>query len=282
MFCLWKVAKPNYYLPCLPGVALLTGIEWVRLTRAAREVGREATQARRILQFHWVLLIVAALVAPVVVGQIAPEFLGWSLVPAVALAASVVLSAAAWRRGADALVLAPLVAAIAVGVGVVYGAIGPKLNARYSHRGLAERLERQLPADTRIVRFYRELDEGLWFYLHDRDIQPVPNSQPRYNRGADLLDDFARKTIIWDDNARIKADAQVLIDWLQSDDRTEEYVLIRTKAYDLLSRPQFFGPELGGLVQPVLREANLNRHEVVLLHAPTRHPVASGARRPRR
>src|SRR4051794_13259258 len=30
MFCLWTVAKPNYYLPCLPGVALLIGLEWVR------------------------------------------------------------------------------------------------------------------------------------------------------------------------------------------------------------------------------------------------------------
>ncbi|MEO6811282.1 MAG: glycosyltransferase family 39 protein [Isosphaeraceae bacterium] len=282
MFCLWKVAKPNYYLPCLPGVALLTGIEWVRLTQAARELGREATQARRILQVHWVALFVAALVAPVVVGQVAPEFLGWSLVPALTLAASVVLSALAWRRGNDVLALAPLVASIAVGVGVIYGAIGPRLNARYSHRSLAEQLERELPADTRTVMFYRELDEGLWFYLHGRDIVPVPNSQPRYNRGADLLDDFERKTIIWDDNARIKADAQVLIDWLQSDQRQEEYVLIRTKIYDLLSSPKFFGPELGGLAQPVLREENLNRHEVVLLHAPSRNPVASGARRPRR
>ena len=32
MFCLWSVAKPNYFLPCLPGVALLIGVEWVRLT----------------------------------------------------------------------------------------------------------------------------------------------------------------------------------------------------------------------------------------------------------
>lgn len=282
MFCLWNVAKPNYYLPCLPGVALLSGIEWVRLTRAAREPGREATRARRILQFHWVLLFVAALVLPVVVGQTAPEFLGWTLVPALTLAGSVVLSVSAWRRGADALALAPLVAAVAVGIGVAYGAIGPKLNARYSHRILAERLERQLPAETRTVMFYRDLDEGLWFYLHNRDIRPVPNSQPRYNRGADLLDDFERNTIIWDDNARIKADARVLIDWLQNDQRTDEYILIRNKIYNLLSSPKFFGPELGGLVQPVLREEDLNRHEVVLLHAPPRHPVASGARRTRR
>ena len=37
MFCFWKVAKPNYYLPCLPAVAVLVGTQWVRLTRAARD-----------------------------------------------------------------------------------------------------------------------------------------------------------------------------------------------------------------------------------------------------
>ena len=43
MFCLWSVAKPNYYLPCLPGVALLVGMAWVRICRKARgAVGSEA------------------------------------------------------------------------------------------------------------------------------------------------------------------------------------------------------------------------------------------------
>ncbi len=36
MFCTWPVAKPSYYLPCLPAVALLVGGEWVRLSRTAR------------------------------------------------------------------------------------------------------------------------------------------------------------------------------------------------------------------------------------------------------
>ncbi len=36
MFSVWSVAKPNYYLPCLPAAAVLAGVEWVRLTRAAR------------------------------------------------------------------------------------------------------------------------------------------------------------------------------------------------------------------------------------------------------
>ena len=31
---LWTVAKPSYYLPCLPAVALLVGAEWVRIARS--------------------------------------------------------------------------------------------------------------------------------------------------------------------------------------------------------------------------------------------------------
>ncbi len=30
VFCFWSVAKPNYYVPCLPGMALLIGSTWVR------------------------------------------------------------------------------------------------------------------------------------------------------------------------------------------------------------------------------------------------------------
>ena len=77
MFCFWKVAKPNYYLPCLPAVALLVGTQWVRLTRAARDPGARPVLGRLVLQFHWVVMVVAALVSPVVAAQVAPEYLGW-------------------------------------------------------------------------------------------------------------------------------------------------------------------------------------------------------------
>src|SRR5262249_53049739 len=40
MFSTWAVAKPNYYIPCLPGVALLVGMAWMRMSRAARETRR--------------------------------------------------------------------------------------------------------------------------------------------------------------------------------------------------------------------------------------------------
>ena len=37
MFSLWAVAKPNYYVPCLPGLALLAAMAWIRLCRVARD-----------------------------------------------------------------------------------------------------------------------------------------------------------------------------------------------------------------------------------------------------
>ena len=42
-FCFWSVSKPNYYLPCLPGMALLTGAAWLELA----QIGRWPAQAPR-------------------------------------------------------------------------------------------------------------------------------------------------------------------------------------------------------------------------------------------
>ena len=50
MFCLWRVAKPSYFLPCLPGVALLVGFQWVALARRARGRDRAGLRARWLLQ----------------------------------------------------------------------------------------------------------------------------------------------------------------------------------------------------------------------------------------
>jgi 4-amino-4-deoxy-L-arabinose transferase-like glycosyltransferase len=280
MFCLWKVAKPNYYLPCLPGVAVLAGVEWVRVTRAARE-GRSAG-ARRFLQAHWVVLFVGALVAPVVVHQRRPELTAWIAPISAAMAAGVVASARAWRRGADAMALAPLVVALAFGMVLGYGAIAPAWNAAYSHRGLAATLDRALPPRARTLMFYRELDEGLWFYLRDRDLRPVPGTQPRYNRGADLHEDFVSGRIEWDDDKRLYKEGQFLIAWLNDPRRSSEYVLIRAEAFDLFATPKFFARDLARLVTPVLREPdNLRRHNLVLLHAPI-GPRLSSAPRDRR
>jgi 4-amino-4-deoxy-L-arabinose transferase-like glycosyltransferase len=274
MFCFWSVAKPNYYLPCLPAVALLVGIEWVHLTRAARNPGARATLARRILQLHWVVLFVAALVAPVVVHQLLPEQLAWVGLASAVLAAGVLLSAWAWRRGADAGAFMPLVASWAVGVLVVYGAIGPRYNDRRSHRVLAATIEQIVPRDTPTIMFFRQIDEGLWFYLHDRILDPVPGSQPRYNAGADMDDDFKNNRLEWDAKKRTENVKKILVDWLNRPDRSSSYVLLRAREYDLFAR------DLAPLARVVHREEGLSRNELVLLRARADGPVAAGADRP--
>jgi 4-amino-4-deoxy-L-arabinose transferase-like glycosyltransferase len=267
MFCTWTVAKPNYYLPCLPGVALLTGIEWVRLSRAARA---GPGTARGFLHLHWVALSVAAASLPAVVKQAAPAALGWATLGAVGLAAAVVASAWAWRRGADAGALVPLVGAAAVGVLVGYGAIAPAANPAHSHRALAATLERLLPPQARTVMFYHELDEGLWFYLRGRTLAPVPGSQPAFNDGYDFLEELEADPQLYSRRVRQHRQLQVLLDWIRRPDRSTPYVLIRGRVYEQ------FAPDLEGLATPLYSESRrgLSRNELVLLRLADPEKVA--------
>jgi 4-amino-4-deoxy-L-arabinose transferase-like glycosyltransferase len=271
MISLWKVAKPNYYLPCLPGAALLSGIEWVRLTRLARVSEPVGLRARRFLQANWVLLFVVATVAPVVVGQLMPGYLGWSVAFSTLAAAGVAGSAWVWRRGGDAAAMAPLVGALAIGVVIGYGLVAPIENPIHSHRALASTLERVLPPDAHTVMFFHELDEGLWFYLRDRALRPVPGSQPRYNEGYDMLDDFLHNRLIYDPVERTNREKQILLDWLRQPVHGSRYVLIRTKLYDL------FAPDLKGLATPVLRERDMKRNNLVLLRIEAPRRLATGS-----
>jgi len=275
MFCLWSVAKPNYFLPCLPAAALLTGLEWVRLCRAARAPGARGALARRVLQFHWVALFAGAAVLPVAAYQKAPALVGWAAALGLATAAAAVASARAWRRGGEAAALAPLVAAVAAAVLVGYGAVAPKENDRHSHRALAAALDRALPADARTVMFFHELDEGLWFYLRGRDLVPVPGSQPEYNDAYRLAEDLRRGRLEWDPDRRAEAQQRLFVDWLRRPGRASPYVLIRNTKYDR------FAPALVGLTEPVLSEHGLDRNELVLLRViapdPGAGPVAAAA-----
>jgi 4-amino-4-deoxy-L-arabinose transferase-like glycosyltransferase len=268
MFCFWSVAKPNYYLPCLPAVALLIGTEWVYLSRAARDPAARTAWARRVLQLHWVVLFVGATVTPVVVHQVWPQHLAWGVCGAIALAAGVMASAWAWRRGADAGALMPLVAASAVGMLILYGAVGPDYNDRRSHRTLAATLDRLVPRDVGDIMFFRQIDEGLWFYLKDRTLAPVPGSQPRYNFGADLDDDSRNSRLELDRNKRTENVKKLLVDWLTRPGRSS-YVLVRAKEYDLFAR------DLDGLATLVHREQGLSRNELVLLHVDAAAPIAA-------
>ncbi len=265
---LWRVAKPSYYLPCLPGVAILVGSEWVRVARLARGSAPGSAGARWMLQGTWVALFVGAIAAPVAVGQAAPDGFRWACVGAIAVAASVVAGAWAWHRGADAGSLAPMAAGFGL-VGLIgYGAIAPAENPSRGHRELARALGRVIPAGVPTVWFFDEVDEGLWFYLKGHELAPIPDGRARYNRGFDLRDDRSARRV--DSPARrVELARDRLAGWAAHADPAAPYVLIRGKIYDLFAR------DLAGLVVPVYRERGLKRNELVLLRARSAGPVAS-------
>ncbi len=268
----WSVAKPSYYLPCLPGVAVLVGSEWVRLARLAREWGPGSRAARGLIQGTWVVAFAAAMVAPAAVGQAAPGDLGWALFGGGLLAASSVAGAWAWRRGGDAGALAwPAAGLVAVAL-IGYGVVAPLENPARGHRALAADLGRIVPASTPTVYFFDEIDEGLWFYLKGHDLAPLPSpaNPARRNRGFDLRA-AAEARAVHSPADRVAQARDRLADWARHADPARPYVLIRAKLYD---RPGF-ARDLGPLVEPVHREPGVKRNEMVLLRARTPAEVAS-------
>jgi hypothetical protein len=259
MFCFWTVAKPNYYLPCLPGAAILIGAGWLTLADVAR-AGRPALMghARRVLLGHWVALFVAAAVLPVGVARLAPAFLGWAAVASLACLAGVIASVWYWRNGRDVAAFGAPVGAFAVLVLVAYGAIVPRENAARSHRALASTLESILPPEVRTVMFFHELDEGLWFYLRGRTLTAVPGSTPQYNDGYDMLRQYEQSRLVFDPVLRAQQQKQILLDWLDQPQRPSPYVLIRSSRFDA------FAPDLAGRVELLYREHDVKRNDLVL------------------
>lgn len=259
VLALWRVAKPSYYLPCLPGVALLVGSEWVRLASLARGRLPGSVAARAFLQIHWVAPFAAGLVAAVLAGELAPPGLaGWARAGALAVGLGVVLGAWAWRKGFDAEALAGPAAGFVVAALVAYGAFAPRENAARGHRELASTIEAIVPPESPTVWFLDELDEGVWFYLKGHDLAPVASA--KFNRGFDLRLDAAAASGRVDTPARRVERAQRrLADWAERVDPATPYLLIRGKIYDR------FAAEVAGLVEPVYREGGLARNEMVLL-----------------
>jgi 4-amino-4-deoxy-L-arabinose transferase-like glycosyltransferase len=279
---LWMIAKPHDYLPSVPAMALLAGDAWVRLARRARGTspGRGRAAARVVLQAQWVLLFVGAAMFPIAIQPwLSRSLWAWTIAPAVALAAGVVVSVRAWRRGSDAMALSPIVAALGLGALVVYGILAPAENPRRSHRELAGILGRVVPPDARTVHFYNEVDEGLWFYLHGLDLAPVPGTQPRYRPASDLAAAVSgRQTPETLDRLGARREAlekQALLRWID-DQAPSSFLLIRSSLYDRYAR------DLGGRVIPVFRESGLSRSELVLLRAGGRMPLASSEQPTRR
>jgi 4-amino-4-deoxy-L-arabinose transferase-like glycosyltransferase len=277
MFGTWSVAKPNYYLPCLPGVALLCGMQWLRLVRFARggvsSDGKTAARSAQLLRAHWVALGVTAVVGPGYLIWRDPGAATWAIGVSLLAFMGVVGSVWFWRRGRDVWSFGCQAAALGAIVLLGYGSIAPRLNGINGHHDLAKRLEALTEAHSELM-FFREIDEGLWFYLRDRTLVAVPNSQPRYNKDLDLMDDLKSKRYVIDWQAdkqtqreqltrqRAISDRDVLFEWLRGGRMGSGYVLMRARSYD-----QFMELEggLGGRLAPVFRETGMDRTELVLL-----------------
>lgn len=279
ILCCWSVARPSYYVPCVPGLSILAGWTWVRLSRRAQDVAsRGARVARVVLQSQWVLIFVTAVAAPFAARPWMPGSVWpWTFVVAAVAAVAVVASVSAWRRGAEAVALAPIGAAWAVGILVVYGQIAPAENARRSHRELARTLSRLVSHDAGPIYYFNELDEGLWFYLPSQELMPVPGTQPRYSTAHDLAVAYRTRrdpsqTVEELDMRRESMEKQSLLAWLDDRGDASPYLLIRSSLYDR------YAADLAGRATPVLRESGLGRNELVLLRGTGHSPVtAAGA-----
>ena len=195
MFSLWAIAKPSYYFPCLPGMALLIGAAWVRLGKGARGHGRRALASRLGLHAQWVLIMLGAAVGPRAVRPwISASSWFWPLAIALMIGVSVIASILARRRGADELCLPPIAIAFALGLVIAYSEIVPRENALRGHRMLAASIRRIVPGDLRTLMFFDEVHEGLWFYLNGIELAPVPGTQPRYSAAYDLLAAYRAQT----------------------------------------------------------------------------------------
>lgn len=276
IFCFWSVAKPYYYLPCAPAMAILAGAAWLRLSQRAREVepGRGRTIARVSLQAQWVVLFVGAAIFPIAIREsVHSTIWTWSIVPSAALMVAVAASARAWRAGADATSLTPIAAALGLGVVVVYGVLAPAENPRRGHRDLAGTLQGLAPSGDRTIYFYNEVDEGLWFYARGLELAPVPGTQPRYSTTYDLTAAYQGRqrtdeTVELLDARREEMEKQALLRWLDAR-HAPALVLIRSYLYDR------YAGDLAGRARPVLRESGLDRNELVVLQTLDRSPIAT-------
>jgi len=282
IFSVWEIAKPNYYVPCMPATALLTGTAWVRLTRTARGANRMGVAARAILQTQWVLLFVAAAAAPLVARPLIPwPIWTWTLAIAGALAVSVAWSAGVWRRGADELALAPIATACVLGIVIAYGHIAPAENSQRGHRTLAQALHQLVRPGTHKIMFFNEIDEGLWFYLNDLELMPVPGTHPRYKTAYDLAaSDLAAHSPVLtlsDLEAERQAHDKIsLMTWLDHADPNAPYLLIRKS---LLDR---YATDLAGRTVPLFSESGMKRNELVLLQVVGRDPITARSNEPTR
>ena len=269
---LWDVAKPSYYLPALPAVAVLVGAGWIDLARRARlAVGGLA--ARWALQLAWSSLVAVTLAAPVVVHELAPPWFALSLGSSLILGLATLASARAWHLGRDSASLANLASGLVAICLIGYGVIAPTANPARGHHAAMLQLARTLPPGA-TTWFLDDLDEALWFYGPDLNLQPVPplhSETPATNRGHTLRATVTPgQTHAEATAARTRVTVDRLTAWADHAG-PGSYLLIRGKFLDRL------GVALPPTIIPVYREAGVVRPDLVLLRVQTPAEVAARA-----
>jgi len=266
----WDVAKPNYYLPALPAVAILVGDAWIKLTRQARDLPSGAL-ARGGLQVAWCGLFASAMLAPVVAHELAPNWLAWTVAASLALVTSTLASAWLWRLGRDSASLASTASGLVAVALIAYGVVAPGENEARGHRALASRLSQLLPPGASPW-FFDDLDEGVWFYGPTLDLKPVPAlsvDAPRLNRGLALRSTVkSGQTRAEVAEARTKQAIAQLTAWADQAG-PNAFVLIRGKLLDRLAH------DLPPRFAPVFRENGVKRNDVALLRVRTPTEVAA-------
>jgi hypothetical protein len=248
----WASSRSVDLVPCLPGLALLIGEMWVRLTCVARCRASGVMPARIVLQSQWVLMFFVAAILPLFARAWVPaELWPWSLAISAVLAVATVVSVIAWRRGADALALAPITVAFVVSVSIVYGVGAPRQNLVYSHRALAQTIERIIPPDVQEVKTLDVIDDGLRFYLDKVHLAPLSSK------------DTGPAT----PPSQTQTPADQLIAWLNQGHPGSSFVLLHESVYSRIAA------RLGRRVTPLVREAGLERDELVLLRVEDPRPT---------
>lgn len=254
MLGLWAVAKPNYYVPSLPGWSILVALAWVRLQRLARR--GESAGARRAIWVQWGVWLVLGVSALAIPGRwLASTPETWIAMggSAAALATAAVVGSRLGRRGAGASAsMLPALVATALVVPLCYGVAAPEENKSRGHRTIAQQIDRAIPPEVKTVAFFHEIDEGLWVHLRGRKLVPVPGSHPRYNDAVDL-----RR--LRDGGGLVPRSKKALADWLEHDARPGDFLLMREKVRALLAE------ELEPAATVVLRDSAAKRNGLVLL-----------------
>ena len=257
---LWDVAKPSYYLPALPAVAVLVGLGWIRLTARARDLA-PGWPARTILQVAWSGLFAAAVAAPVVAHEVAPAWFVPTLMASLTLGSAALASARCWHLGRDSGSLASLASGLVAATLVGYGMVAPAENAARGHRDLAARLGRTLPAGT-TAWFFDDLDEALWFYGPALDLRPVPpvlsSAASATNRGHALRAAVNPEHGRAEATAARTATAVARLNAWADQAGPGAFLLIRGKLLDRL------GADMPRRITPVFRETGLHRPDVAL------------------